>query len=170
MDEIEVFSGKVKDLPGLWQRPRLLRPVSEIELARIQQGLEIVLPDDVKAFLRRGLASIEGHLTEDPSASLGFDFLDPDGIVDSTTILRNVVDETLDDDDPHARVVRHGVALTFCEPQLVVSKGAVYHFSFRNRICKVAKSFSAFLGDYLSSGCFVSGHFDALWHVVGAHV
>jgi hypothetical protein len=84
-------------------------------------------------------------------------------------MLRKVAAESGADDE-HARVIRSGVALTFSEPELVLSGGAVYHFSFRNPLLKIAKSFSEFLEHYAASGCFSSHEFPALWKIVSAEV
>ncbi len=84
-------------------------------------------------------------------------------------MLRDVVADIADDDE-HTPLIRHAVALTYTEPELVVAADGVYHFSYRNTLLKIAASFSEFLQHYLAAGCFSSHHFPALWKIVAPHV
>jgi len=165
---IEAFSEKVMGLSALSLQRSVLKPSSPAAIALLEKRLRVTLPPDVKTFLERGLKSARGSVDE-PFASMGFDFLDAKGILEHTEMLRKVAAES-DDDDEHAAVIREGVALTYSEPELVWSGGALYHFSFRNPLLRVAKSLSEFLEHYVASGCFCSHDFRALWKVVGPHV
>ena len=165
---IETYSEQLKSVPALVVSPFVLKPSSTAALASLERSVGLVLPEDVKAFLARGLKSVTANLNE-PFASLGFDFLDAKKIAEHTQMLRKVVAESGQDDE-HAQVIRNGLALTYSEPELVLSGDAVYHFSFRNPLLRIARSFSEFLLHYLAAGCFCSHDFRALWKIVAAHV
>ena len=165
---IEAYSEKIKSLPALEVRPFILKPSSAAALASLERSLGLALPQDVKAFLERGLESVNGAL-EDPVATVGFDFLDAKKITKHTQMLRKIVAGN-DEHDEHAQVIRQGLALTHSEPELVLSGDALYHFSFRNPLLRIARNFSEFLEHYLAAGCFSSHDFRALWKVVAPHV
>lgn len=121
------------------------------------------------AFYARGLRACSASIDE-PFATLGFEFLSAETVIKHTKMLRNAADENAEDDDEedeHAEVIRHGVALTLEEPELVLSDGVIYHFSFRNPVLRVASSSSEFLEHYLAAGCFHSHSFKTLWNIVG---
>jgi hypothetical protein len=166
--QVEQFGQRIKNAPGLEIRPCVLKPSSLTAIAAVERKLGLTLPDDVKAFLRRGLKGVEGSIQE-PFASIGFDFLDARQTIEHTRMLREVAAD-LPDGDAHARVIRSGIALTHEEPELVFSRNALYHFSFRNPLLKIAGSFSEFLRHYLAAGCFSTHDFCALWKVVSPHV
>ncbi len=149
----------------------VLPPQPAVAIADIEKKLSTSLPADVKAFLSRGLRAGAGSLEDgERFAGIGFDWLGAKKIVTSTTMLRKIAADTIDDeDDPHAKIVRAGVALTWSEPQIVVAD-AVYHFSFRNPVLRVADSFGEFLSAWLAAGCFGSHDFDLLWRRVKAQV
>jgi len=141
----------------------VLRPQSIKAVNAIETKLDLRLSADVRAFLCRGLRAAEGSVSEGRRfGSIGFDWLDAKQIIKHTQMLRNVANNCSDDDD-HAKVIRSGLALTFSEPELVVVGETVYHFSFRNTLLKVARSFSGFLDCWLASGCFSSHSFDLLY-------
>ena len=165
---IEELGAKLATMPELHVSPYVLRPSLPAAIAAVERGLSLTLPSDVKAFLARGLRGVQGSL-EEPFATVGFDFLSAKKMLEHTRMLRKVVEKN-DDDDEHARVIRQGVALTASEPELVLSGGAIYHFSFRNPLLKVASSFSELMEHYVAAGCFSSHAFPALWKVVSRHV
>ena len=122
-------------------------------------------PPDLRAFLSRGLRSARGGIDE-PFASLGFDFVDAETIVEHTQRLRDAAGEG---EEEHAQVIRNGVAVTYSEPVLVVTNDGVYHFSFRNPLLQIAPSWADFLDAWLASGCFGSHSFESLWAKVGSY-
>lgn len=145
-------------------------PQSPEALASLEAELGVTLPADVRAFLSRGLEAKTGSIEEgDAFASLGFEFLDASQIVEHTQMLREIAEDP-DEDDGHASVILNGFAITYEEPELVVTPEGVYHFSFRNPLLHVADSFEQFLEHWLASGCFGSHDFAALWSRVEEHV
>jgi hypothetical protein len=166
---IESYSKIIAGLAELDVQTFVLRPSPASAIASLEKGLGFTLPADVSAFLTRGLKSVEGALDE-PFAAIGMDFLDARRALAHTQLLRQAASD-FPPDDPHARVIRSGVALTYSEPELVVTdEGAVYHFSFRNPLLRITASFADFLEHYLAAGCFGSHSFPGLWKVVSAHV
>lgn len=163
---IEAYGETLKSVRGLHVTPHVLRPSSEQAIAAAEKKLGVTLPADVKSFLGRGLRGFEGARDDEPFATVGFDFLDAEGIVEQTEMMRDCAG----DEDDHAAVIRNGVALTYSEPELVWSGETLYHFSFRNPLLEIAGSFSEFLEHYLASGCFSSHAFPALWKMVSSHV
>lgn len=143
-----------------------LEPSDEDAIANAEEALGAPFPEDVRKFLSRGLRSYTGSL-DDPFAAVGFSFMDANALVDHTKMLRDVAK---DNDDGHAKVIRNGFAITYEEPEIVVSDDGVYHFSFRNPLLRVASSFTEFLEAWMASGCFASHDFDALWKVVKPYV
>lgn len=139
----------------------VLKPQSAAAITTLEKKLAIPLPDDVKAFLARGLRAATGSFEEgEHFVTFGLDWLDAKKIATSTATLRKVAADSLDD-EPHARIIQSGIALTWSEPQIVVAD-AVYHFSFRNPLLRVAGSFGEFLSAWAASGCFASHEFDLL--------
>lgn len=136
-------------------------PAAVERLAELTGGS---LPEDVRAYLERGLAAASGALDgPDGFGAVGFDLLDADGALEATRNLRALAADLGEDAGP----MRDGVALTFCEPQLIVVPGdGVYHFSTRNPVVRVCGSWSEFLAAWLATGCFGSHSFDVLWAAV----
>lgn len=148
---------------------QVLAPQKAASLKKAQQELGMTFPEDLRAFLTRGLRAATGAV-EEPFASLGFDFLDCGALVKHTQMLRKAAADHLDEDDEHAELISEGVAVTATEPYLVVTTRGVWHFSFRNPLLQVAPSWTAFLTHWLASGCFRSHSFASLWSQVGAYV
>jgi hypothetical protein len=167
-DAMERYFDTLRDA-GFELSAHVLAPQPEKDIAALERKLELELPADLRAFLRRGLRGARGSIEDgDELASFGFDFLGCKTIVKTTQMLREVGEE-LDDDDEHGQLVARGVALTFEEPQLLWA-GELVHFSFRNPPLRVGKSFSGFLRDYLASGCFRSHSFALAWKRVAEYV
>ena len=165
-DAIERYVGALKTDGVLALRPSVLKPQKPTAIASAEAKLGTPFPADLKAFLTRGLRAAEGKLDE-PYAHLGFDFLDVAGIVKNTASAREIAG---DGDDEHAALIRRGIAVTFAEPQLVVTDDGVWHFSFRNPPLRVAPSWAGFLTHWLAAGCFGSHSFTGLWAKVRKHV
>ena len=165
----ELFDSlRATEIPGLHIRQERLAPQSASALSSLETKLDLVIPDDLRAFLSRGLRHGGGAMENgERFVSLGFDFMDARGIVRTTQMLRKIAGG---DDDEHAALLAQGIALTSEEPQLVSSGGAVYHFSFRNPVLRVADSFQQFLAHYLASGCFCSHEFGLAWPIVKDYV
>lgn len=137
-----------------------LEPSSDEEISALEVGLGAKLPEDVRTWLSRGLDGSTGSVSE-PFAAIGFSFLDAVRALEHTQMLRDNADD--DDDEEHGDVIRQGVALTFEEPEIVVTPTGVYHFSFRNPLLRVASTWSEFLEHWILSGAFASGDFAAAW-------
>jgi hypothetical protein len=137
-----------------------LEPSSEEDIAALEQGLGAKLPADVRAWLTRGCKAYTGSIDE-PFAGIGFAFLGASRSLEHTKMLRENASD--DEADEHATIIRAGVALSFEEPELVVTPDGVYSFSFRNPVLKVAGSWREFLESWLASGAFSSHDFDAAW-------
>lgn len=156
------------EIPGMELGDPTLEPQSAAALTTLEGELGITLPPDVRAFLSRGLRYPRGAIeVGERYASLGFEFLEAPEIVEHTQMLREVGSSAL---EPHASIIARGLALTYNEPQIVVSDGAVYHFSFRNPMLRVADSFETFLAHWLASGCFGSHEFGFAWEAVKSHM
>ena len=158
-------------LAGFDLHDQILPPQPDKNVAALEKKLGAPLPQDLRVFLRRGLRGARGSIEEGGAfASIGFDFIDCKAMEKTTRMLRKIAEETIDDEeDPHAELVRDGVALTYAEPQLLLA-GGVHHFSFRNPPLRVGASFGEFLRDWLASGCFCSHAFDLAWRHVKKHV
>ena len=159
---------------GVELQDQVVKPQSETAIDAIEKKLSIRLSTDIKEYLVRGLRAATGSVDDgERFAAIGFDWLDAKKIVESTMMMRKAANDTMDDeddeDDEHAQIIHGGVALTWSEPQIVVAD-AVYHFSFRNPVLRVASTFAEFLECWLASGCFGSHDFDLLWRRVKQHV
>jgi hypothetical protein len=153
-------------IPELELRTAVLAPQKKRALDAAEKKLGAPLPKDVRAFLERGLRYPDGNLDE-PFVTMGFDFLGADKIAEHTMMLRKIAEDAIEDpNDKHAALIRHGVAVTYSEPELVVADDGVYHFSYRNPLLRVASTWTEFLECWLASGCFESHSFDALWRQV----
>jgi hypothetical protein len=156
------------EIPGVELGDETLEPQSAAALTALEDQLGTALPPDVRTFLGRGLCYPRGMIeVGERFASLGFTFLEAPQIVEHTQMLREVGKSAL---DPHASIIARGLALTYEEPQIVVSDGVVYHFSFRNPMLRVTDSFETFLAHWLASGCFGSHDFGLAWEALKSHV
>ncbi len=159
-EKIETFFQKLQASGEVEVYDDSLEPSSEEDIAALEAGLGAKLPADVRAWFARGCKAYTGSIDE-PFASIGFAFLGAARALEHTKMLRENASE--DEDDEHAEIIRAGVALTFEEPELVVTPDGVYSFSFRNPVLRVAASWREFLESWLASGAFSSHDFDAAW-------
>lgn len=149
---IEAYFDALRDA-GFALYDASLTPQTATAISGIESGLGLELPADVRVFLGRGLRACTGSVEEgERFASIGFNWLDARHIVRHTEMLRGVAGS---DDDEHGALINRGFALTYSEPELVVA-GSVWHFSFRNPLLEVGRSFTEFLAGWLGSGCFCS--------------
>jgi predicted DNA-binding WGR domain protein len=178
---IEAFCSKLETVEGLEVQPMQLAPRKASDIAAFEKKFSVTLPDDVRAFLQRGLRYVEGSVRGDDYAHIGFDFISMKSMEKTMQIFRDLVDhyEEQDDDDSEEKLdlMQHGVALSYSEPSLVVhcgpgpDTGAIFHFSTRNPLLPpVAPSLTEFLRHWLAAGCFGSHDFMALWPKVEALV
>jgi hypothetical protein len=108
-------------IPGVELGDGTLEPQSAAALTALEDQLGTALPSDVRTFLGRGLCYPRGMIeVGERFASLGFTFLEAPQIVEHTQMLREVGKSAL---DPHASIIARGLALTYEEPQIVVSDG-----------------------------------------------
>ncbi|AKU95546.1 hypothetical protein AKJ09_02210 [Labilithrix luteola] len=156
-ERIEALFAQVTDHQAVELYSEDLEPSSSEAIEALEAGLGIELPEDVRSWLSRGLKGYTGSI-EEPFAQIGFAFLDASRALEHTKMLRENAG-----DDEHGRVIKNGVALTYEEPELVVSAEGVHHFSFRNPLLHVTSSWSEFLEHWLASGAFAAGDFDAAW-------
>jgi hypothetical protein len=150
---------------GLSVYEQTLDPQSPASVAQLEAELAVTLPDDVKAFLLRGLRGASGSYDKDSAfAGVGFDWNSVESILSHTKMLREIA---VDNDDEQSEIIRTGVALTSEEPELVLAAdGSIHHWSFRNPKLEVAKSFRDFLAHWAASGCHSSHTFTELWPLV----
>lgn len=169
---IEALFDALEKAGGIELTRRNLPGSDKKKLADLESKLGVTLPDDVRAFLTRGLQFAQGAVDgKSGFGSVGFDFIKPDNIIKSTKIWRDIakdVDE--DDEDEHTEVQREGVCLTHSEPQLVWTPTGIFHYSVRNPVKRVCGTWTEFLEAWVASGCFSSHSFDAVWPVLSGVV
>lgn len=173
-EKIETFFQKLKESGKAEIYDEELEPSSEEEISALEEGLGLELPADLRAWLARGCKVYQGSVDE-PFAGIGFSFMKAERALEHTKMLRQTAAENRDEDDDededeHAEIVNEGVALTYEEPEIVWTPHGVYSFSFRNPICRVAGSWTEFLGDWLASGAFSSHDIDAALAVTAPFV
>jgi predicted DNA-binding WGR domain protein len=168
---IEAYCAKLPSVAGLEVSPAELAPAKASDIAAFEKQWKVKLPENVRAFLRRGLRYVDGSTLGDGGAYLGFDFM-PLKSMASTMKLHQKLLEIYDEDEneDEYELLSHGVALSYSEPRLVVhcgpgrDTGAIYHFSTRNPLRPpIAGSLTEFLRHWLAAGCFSSHRFSALW-------
>ena len=167
MDElgarIEAFFKALSESGAVDVYEEALEPSSAEEIAALEAGLGVSLPEDLKAWFARGCQAYTGSVDE-PFAGIGFSFLSAEAALEHTNMLReSAADDEDGEENEHAALVRSGVALSYEEPELLWTPSGIYSFSFRNPLLKVASSFTEFLESWLASGCFSSHDFDAAW-------
>lgn len=162
---IEAFFDALEKAGGIELTRRNLPGSDKKKLADLESKLGVTLPDDVRAFLTRGLQYAQGSVDgKSGFGSIGFDFIKPDNIIKSTKIWRDIAKDTdEDDEDEHTELQREGVCLTHSEPQLVWTPNGIFHYSVRNPVKRVCGTWTEFLEAWLASGCFSSHSFDAVW-------
>lgn len=165
---IEAFFETLQEAGGIDLRRAELPPSHAAKVKELESQLGVTLPEDVRAFLARGLEFATGAVeTEAGFGAIGFEFLGPDQILRATTILRDLAREAEEDEDfdedEHVELQRDGVCLTHAEPMLVWTPRGIFHYSVRNPVRRVCGTWTEFLEAWLASGCFASHSYDALW-------
>ncbi len=173
---IEAFFEKLPSIEGLDPTPSELAPEKASAISAFEKKWGVTLPDDVRAFLRRGLRHASASTPGDRFGSMGFDFIGLKHMAKVTQIHRGLTRFTRDDENQTDLLMR-GVPLSYSEPLLVVHcgpgrlAGAIYHYSPRNPVLPpIARSLTEFLRHWLAAGCFSSHDFKAVWSLVGPHV
>jgi predicted DNA-binding WGR domain protein len=173
---IEEYFEKLKSVEGLDLTPEELVPEKASAISAFEKKFGVMLPDEVRAFLRRGLRHASAFTPGDAFGRIGFDFI---GLKHMTRMMQIHRESTrfTRDDAKQTDLLMHGVALSYSEPRLVVhcgpgrAAGAIYHYSPRNPLLPpVTRSLTEFLRHWLATGCFGSHDFDAVWSLVEPHV
>ena len=142
---------------GIEVQKARLAAAPEAEIACFESRFALSVPEDVRAFWRRGLAHGSASFERGPrSAFLGFDFCSIKAAGRSLETLRSLARDVDDDDGP---ALLDSIPITWSEPQLLVdgSTGSVSHWSVRNPWRgPIAKSLREYLEHWLASGCFGS--------------
>lgn len=173
---IEEYFEKLKSIPGLEPTPGELVPGKASAISAFEKKFGVTLPDDVRAFLRRGLRHASAHTPGDAFGSIGFDFIGLKSMERMMKLHRDSTRFTRDDARQTALLMR-GVPLSYSEPRLVVhcgpgrETGGIYHYSPRNPVLPpITRSLTDFLRHWLAAGCFGSHGFKAVWSLVEPHV
>jgi predicted DNA-binding WGR domain protein len=168
---IEAYCAKLPSVEGLEVSPAELAPAKASDIAAFEKQWKVKLPEDVRAFLRRGLRYVDGSTLGDDGAYIGFDFMSLKSMASTMKLYQGLLEHyDEDENEDEYELLSHGVALSYSEPQLVVhcgpgrDTGAIYHFSTRNPLRPpIAGSLTEFLQHWLAAGCFSSHRFSALW-------
>jgi hypothetical protein len=155
------------------------------QIAKIEQAVGVSVPDEVKAFWRRGFKQKAFRVEAPKFGTAGIDVLGAQYVARNTKVMRELDvddddDEDEDEDDEEsvmARLRREGVALSHSEPYFVVDCGKdtpgeiyrVLHDGIPLDV-PVAASLTEFLEHWLAAGCFTTHDYPSVWKRVKGHL
>ncbi|MFT3708464.1 MAG: hypothetical protein QM817_12500 [Archangium sp.] len=174
LGKLEALFDSLEGVKALELRRGEVSPHSATEVFRIEETLDVTLPDDVKAYLKRGFKFGKGSASgKNAFGSIGFDFIGGKQIERATKIWRTHAENAAEDgeeEDEHTEIQKTGVCLTHSEPQLMWTPEGIFHYSGRNPVRRVCGTWTEFLEAWAETGGFSSHSFEAMWPAVAPFV